>query len=179
MIQRCSNPKEKAFERYGAKGITVSEDWKSFEHFFISMGPRPSAMHTVERVDGTKGYCKENCRWATYAEQNRNTSRNRMITFSGKTQCLTDWATELGCTFQKLKWRLDNGWSVEKAFTTPVNQSRSEAMQRKFDGKPIRRLAFNGVTKTLSEWAKELGIKRSTLGMRITYGWSVESALTT
>lgn len=88
MKARCSNPKATGYERYGGKGITVCSEWfQSFEAFHRDMGDRPAGT-TLERCDGTKGYFKENCRWATRKEQGNNRITNRLFTFEGKTMTM-------------------------------------------------------------------------------------------
>lgn len=75
MIERCSNPKNKSFRDYGAKGITVSDRWRgSFEFFLKNMGERPSPSHEIDRINNSLGYFKENCRWVTRTENARNKS---------------------------------------------------------------------------------------------------------
>ena len=72
MKQRCYNPKHKAYKYYGARGIKLSDEWKdSFPTFYKDMGPRPEGL-SIERVDNNGDYCKENCTWATKAEQVAN-----------------------------------------------------------------------------------------------------------
>jgi len=121
MTERCLNKNHKDYKNYGGRGITVCEEWVgSFERFYSDMGDKPSKKHSIDRIDNEKGYSKENCRWATNAEQNRNMRSNINLTFNGKTQCLTDWAIELGLKKTTLEGRLGkSGWSVEKALSTP------------------------------------------------------------
>jgi hypothetical protein len=73
MKQRCENPKAKKFANYGGRGIKVCDRWRnSFENFLADMGPRPLG-HTLDRYPDSDGhYSKENCRWATDSEQNKN-----------------------------------------------------------------------------------------------------------
>ncbi len=117
MVQRCTNTNHKHYYRYGGRGIVVCDRWNKFEYFLKDMGERPSGC-TLDRIDNNKGYCRENCRWATSKEQGRNRSNNRLITHNGITQCLTAWAEDLDICAGTLRYRLDH-WSVEKAMTAP------------------------------------------------------------
>lgn len=81
--RRCSDPKRPEYALYGAKGITVDEEWfTSFDTFFADMGPRPSKQHSIDRIDSAQGYCRDNCRWATAKEQARNRSTTIRVTFA-------------------------------------------------------------------------------------------------
>lgn len=116
MLQRCRNPKNAAYPDYGGRGITVCDAWRdSFEAFYADLGPRPSARHSIDRIDNDGNYEPGNCRWATAKEQNRNTRRARLLTFDGRTQLLSDWGAELGVHPEAIRGRLRRGWSIEDA----------------------------------------------------------------
>ena len=74
MRNRCNNPNSEDYKYYGGKGIVVCDEWNDFAKFLEDMGPRPSKDYSIERLDGNKDYCKENCRWALQEEQVRNIS---------------------------------------------------------------------------------------------------------
>lgn|GEM_PF-7073678 len=72
MIKRCEDPQNEDYKNYGGRGITVDPRWKDFNVFLKEVGMRPSKFHSLDRIDNDKGYFKENCRWATSSEQNKN-----------------------------------------------------------------------------------------------------------
>jgi hypothetical protein len=120
MKYRCYNPKDDNYKKYGARGITVSQEWlESFESFYRDMGSRPPGT-SLERLDNNGPYCKENCVWADRVTQNNNKRIRhdaRLVSWNGKTQPLSAWAKELHIAYGTLQRRLDRKWSVERAFT--------------------------------------------------------------
>jgi hypothetical protein len=122
IIQRCTNPNEKAFKNYGSRGITVCKEWrKDFMAFFKDMGKRPSPKLTIERVDNNKGYSLENCVWANSKKQANNRRTNHIITIHGWTMNLCQWAEFAGISQKNLSKRINAfGWPPAKAIFTPV-----------------------------------------------------------
>lgn len=94
MKDRCSNSKHQSFKNYGGRGILVCKRWLKFDNFLKDMGEKPEGL-SIDRIKNNRGYYKNNCHWATRNYQSRNKRSNRIITFNGKTQCLSDWAREL------------------------------------------------------------------------------------
>lgn len=119
MVQRCTNPNNPAYDRYGGTGIEVCERWMKFENFLADMGKRPNGM-SIDRRDNNKGYELSNCRWATDTTQARNRKVTVELELNGRKQSLMEWADELGMKASVIHTRLWRGWSVEKALTTPV-----------------------------------------------------------
>lgn len=120
MKQRCTNPKHKAYKNYGGRGITVCEEWIEFDNFMRDMYPRPEGS-SLERINNSKGYSKDNCKWATPKEQANNTRSNRRISIFGKEITLTEASSISGLSVQTLSWRLGKlKMTPEEAMTTPL-----------------------------------------------------------
>jgi hypothetical protein len=120
MRGRCSNLSDQNYKRYGGRGICVCERWERFENFYADVGPRPSAGHSIERVNNELGYSPDNCVWATPLAQANNTRRTRLISHGGRTQSLSAWARESALPLSTIKSRLDHGWTPERALTASI-----------------------------------------------------------
>lgn len=160
MKNRCENPNYEYKDYY--KNISVSSEWRdSFETFLKDMGEKPKG-YTLDRIDNTKGYSKENCRWASWYTQANNSRKNKIVTFKGESKTVAVWARELNLNYNKLLSRLTKGWTVEDAFTIPYEDKTIE---------------FKGERKTITEWARHLKIAPTTLRNRLSKGWDIEDAL--
>lgn len=125
MHQRCRNVRVRNHANYGGRGITVCPQWDDFATFYQDMGPRPSAQHSIERIDNNGPYAAENCRWATRVEQGRNKRNNRLITLAGMTRPLSAWAEDAGLRYGLVMQRIRKGWNPKRALTTqPITSQR-------------------------------------------------------
>lgn len=121
MVDRCYNPNSTYYADYGGRGIAVCEEWLNDRAEFFAWS-RKSGYNdnlTIERIDNNKGYCPDNCRWATRKEQANNRRTNHYIEHKGKKQTIQQWADELKINSSTIRWRLKNGWSIEKTLNTP------------------------------------------------------------
>lgn len=169
MHQRCSNESYSLWHRYGGRGIKVCERWSEFRAFLEDMGPRPGNGYSLDRINTDGNYEPGNCRWATVLEQMNNTSRNVLLEFRGETRTIPEWARHVGLSPKNLGQRMRDGWSVERALTTPKLP-------------PSRRISnvvitCRGQTKTLSEWAQVSGINAARIGKRLRKGADPETAI--
>lgn len=127
MKQRCHVETYKHYADYGGRGIKVCEDWHTFENFHRDMGDPPFKGASIERLDNTKGYSKDNVVWANRSTQNNNTRRSVRFTYKDKEYTLGELANLSGIKKATLNSRIYlYGMSVKEAIETPV-RTASEA----------------------------------------------------
>lgn len=134
MKSRCFNSNWHQFSLYGGRGITVCERWLKFENFIADMGLRPSAKHSIERLDSNGNYEKSNCTWATRSQQMRNTSYNVRLTLDGQTRCLVEWVEITGLSRDAITNRLRRGWTHEEALTRSMRVYNKKPRQQSLGG---------------------------------------------
>ncbi len=118
MKQRCLNPNNPKWANYGGRGITVCDRWMEFDNFAADMPPRPSLKHSIDRTNNNLGYSPENCRWATYTEQNTNMRRTRRIFINGETYIAAQLAVIAGVKTDTIMERAAKGMSYEEVIFT-------------------------------------------------------------
>jgi len=116
--RRCYNTNSEDYPTYGRKGVVMCERWlQSFCNFLADIGPRPSKIHSLDRIDVNGNYEPGNCRWATAKQQARNTSRTRWIEFQGERLSLAEWAERFHVPAYVISQRLNRGWDIGRAIT--------------------------------------------------------------
>lgn len=119
--QRCYNPNVNNYHNYGGRGITMCDEWKnSFLAFYRDMGNRPDNL-TLEREDNDGDYCKENCKWATRTEQNRNRRNTIFVNYNNSKISLPRYCELKGLSYKLITTRIfTHKWSLNKALNTPI-----------------------------------------------------------
>jgi hypothetical protein len=125
MMRRCFDEKHRSWTNYGGRGITVCAEWSAYSAFLAAVGRRPSRHHSLDRVDNSGNYEPGNVRWATLAEQHRNTRRTHFIEFGGERLPMTDWARRFGID-PKSVYNGVRRHGVEKYFRRRIEAARVE-----------------------------------------------------
>lgn len=108
------------------KGITMCDEWDkdftAFRKWALENGYQEGL--TIDRIDNSKGYSPENCRWATPKEQANNRRSNVYVEYEGKKFTLSQFADYIGLSISTVKQRNKFGWSVEDIAKTPYKSRK-------------------------------------------------------
>lgn len=130
---RCYNPNNAAYKNYGARGITMCDEWVddfyAFRDWAIENGYDESL--SLDRIDNNKEYSPENCRWTDDKTQSNNRRSNHYITINGVTKTMMQWSEENNISYGTVQSRLRKGWSDVDAVSTPVIDSHIRYQYRK------------------------------------------------
>jgi hypothetical protein len=125
MKTRCDNPKSNRFAYYGGKGIKYSPRWKLFENFYEDMHDGYREELTLDRIDGSKGYSKENCHWVNYTAQNNNKSDNITFRYGGKEYSPKEVSVMFSIPLSTVYNRRRHGWSDKRIIETPIHHENA------------------------------------------------------
>ena len=125
MKRRCYEQTNEHYQWYGARGISVCDEWlgsyDNFKQWALNNGYEKTL--TIDRIDVDGNYCPENCKWSTMKEQSNNRRSNVYIEWNDETHTLKEWSEILNINYVTLRNRIYNSnWSIEKAFTTPTQK---------------------------------------------------------
>lgn len=158
MKRRCMAINSSDYRRYGGRGITVCDRWKTFVNFLADMGERPLGK-SLDRIDNTGNYEPGNCKWSTQKEQASNTRTSVHMTLNGETRTMKEWSRRIGLCYQTLQARYHSGWSDFKALTEPVYISGMVPSNRKLSETTVAEIRnlYNSGTR-LCDLAERFGL---------------------
>ena len=105
--RRCYQKTATGYQNYGGRGIIMSESWKnSFWNFVSDMGDKPFSTASIDRIDNTEGYCKENCKWSSPLNQANNRRNNIYIKYQNQIYSLYSLCRLLGLKHSTVYWQL-------------------------------------------------------------------------
>lgn len=123
MKQRCYNSNHHSYSRYGDRGIKICDEWLdnfiNFYNWSIDNGYADNL--TIDRIDTNGNYEPNNCRWVTQKVQSNNKRNNHYIAYNGAIKTLQEWSEVFNINKRTLFGRLQRGWTIEEALTTPIN----------------------------------------------------------
>jgi hypothetical protein len=139
ILNRCNNTKATSYPNYGQRGITVCNRWQAgdgrssgFECFISDMGRRPSPRYTIEREDNDGNYEPGNCSWALREKQVRNRRISLRVVWQGKEMHLLEACELEGQRPGMVRYRLQSGWTLDRALTEPVKKSHRAKAYRHY-----------------------------------------------
>jgi predicted DNA-binding transcriptional regulator AlpA len=131
--QKCNDPNDVGYEKFGGAGIKVCERWGDYTNFLEDMGEVPFGM-TLGRKDSEMDYCKENCLWVTREEMDNSRHNTIWLEHNGERRTLRQWAEIMGISRDVLYSRIYcRNWSVEKAFSTPTGSIKGPNREQMTD----------------------------------------------
>lgn len=124
MKQRCYNPNNERYIHYGNKGISICSEWlENYDNFYNwAINNGYSEKLSIDRIDNNSNYEPSNCRWTNAKNQATNRTTTNFITYNNQTLSISEWSCKLGINRYTLDSRIERGWSIEKAFNTPVRK---------------------------------------------------------
>lgn len=125
MISRCNKPNDPSYKDYGARGITICEQWYLFDNFLADMGIKPEDK-TIDRINNDGNYHPDNCQWSNKTEQANNRRTSRIITHNGESLTLAQFARKFNISIGTLWYRLKSGWSMDRALNEHVEVGNNQ-----------------------------------------------------
>lgn len=129
MIARCKTKSATGYEHYGGRGIKVYDEWNDFVKFYEwAKNNGYDDTMSIERKDVDGNYCPENCIFIPMSEQVNNQKRTHFIEYKNEKHNVVQWAEILSMSDKTLMSRIRAGWSIDRAFNTPVQKHNKTAL---------------------------------------------------
>lgn len=172
MHERCTDPKHKSFNRYGARGITVDPAWNDFGSFLewaLANGYSPELK--IDRKENDKGYSPDNCRFVPHVVNCNNQERSESIEALGEKKTRSMWTRDsrVSVSTNTIHRRIKKGIDPDIAVT-----AASGALDARF-------VTAFGETKSIALWTRDsrCSVPYSALFFRLDHGWPTEEAIIT
>lgn len=121
MLNRCYNTNVLRYKNYGGRGIKVCDEWLIFKPFYDwAMANGYNDTLTIDRINVDGNYEPNNCHFSNAKQQANNRTNNNLIFYNNETHTLAEWAEILKINRSTLWYRLKRGWSIKRAFSTPI-----------------------------------------------------------
>ena len=167
LFYRCYAKKSPDYKNYGGRGIDVCHQWhgeSGFYEFIKDVGLRPSKEHSLDRIDVNKGYYPENVKWATNIEQANNRRNTKRYLLNGENLTISEISRKLNIPYKRL-------WKANKLYGSPLEHKKLDPNNGKY--------FYDGSYRSMSEIAKMVNLKPSTLMRRIRTGLDFDFAIAT
>lgn len=123
IINRCNNSTWKEYLKYGARGISVCEEWldyKNFENWVNSSGYSDNL--SIDRIDNNGNYEPNNCKWSNPTEQANNRRSSVYLEYNGEVKTIANWSRVFNISQGIIGARIKRGWTIEDAFLKPTRK---------------------------------------------------------
>ena len=167
LFYRCYAKKSPDYKNYGGRGIDVCHQWhgeSGFYEFIKDIGLRPSKEHSLDRIDVNKGYYPDNVKWATNIEQANNRRSTKRYLLDGENLTISEISRKLNIPYKRL-------WKANKLYGSPLEHKKLDPNNGKY--------FYDGLYRSMSEIAKMVNLKPSTLMRRIRTGLDFDFAIAT
>jgi hypothetical protein len=167
LFYRCYAKKSPDYKNYGGRGIDVCHQWhgeSGFYEFIKDIGLRPSKEHSLDRIDVNKGYYPDNVKWATNIEQANNRRNTKRYLLDGENLTISEISRKLNIPYKRL-------WKANKLYGSPLEHKKLDPNNGKY--------FYDGLYRSMSEIAKMVNLKPSTLMRRIRTGLDFDFAIAT
>jgi hypothetical protein len=167
LFYRCYAKKSPDYKNYGGRGIDVCHQWhgeSGFYKFINDVGLRPSKEYSLDRIDVNKGYYPENVKWATNIEQANNRRNTKRYLLNGENLTISEISRKLNIPYKRL-------WKANKLYGSPLEHKKLDPNNGKY--------FYDGSYRSMSEIAKMVNFKPSTLMRRIRTGLDFDFAIAT
>lgn len=117
MRGKCRLKSHRQYKRYGHLGVTFCKSWNEFAAFYADMGERPEG-HVLDRIDLTKGFDKENCKWSLISEKNDSRLKTITVSIDGELLTFKEMEKKYGVSANRAYMRYKSGLTGQELIRT-------------------------------------------------------------